>query len=161
MTSAVLSDKIDESRGRCHLGRKCPGIVVRNDAAGLGLFFWIVVARFYTEDEVGLGAAIISAICLLALLSRLGLDFALIRFLPKAEKPVDMISSCFVLSGIVALALAAIFIAGLNLWSPALGLIREDAIFSLAFVFFALCWTSIGVDRLRLHREEKSRVCPV
>lgn len=36
MTSAVLSDKINESRGRCHLGRKCPGIVVRNDVAGLG-----------------------------------------------------------------------------------------------------------------------------
>jgi len=71
-----------------------------------------------------------------------------------------MISSCFVLSRIVALALAAIFIAGLNLWSPALGLIREDAIFSLAFVFFALCWTSIGVDRLRLHREEKRRITP-
>ena len=71
---------------------------------GLGFFFWIVVARFYSEAEVGLGAATISAISLLALFSRLGLDFALIRFLPKAEKPVELINSCFILSGIVALA---------------------------------------------------------
>ncbi len=113
--------------------------------AGLGFIFWMVVARFYTEAEVGLGAGIISAMSLLALLSRLGLDVALIRFLPKAEKPVDLINSCFTLSGIVALAVAAIFIAGLDLWSPALGFIRENAIFSIAFVLFALFWTLSGV----------------
>jgi len=109
--------------------------------SGLGFFFWMVVARLYTEAEVGWGAAIISAICLLGLLSRLGLGSALIRFLPKAEKPVDMINSCFTLSGVVALALAAIFIAGIYLWSPALGFIRENPIFSTAFAFFVLLRT--------------------
>ena len=113
--------------------------------AGLGFVFWMVVARFYTEAEVGLGAAIISAISLLALLSTLGLNVALIRFLPKAEKPVDMINTCLTLSGIVSLVVAGIFIAGLHLWSPALGFIRENAIFSIAFVFFTLFWTLSGV----------------
>jgi O-antigen/teichoic acid export membrane protein len=112
---------------------------------GLGFFFWMVVARFYTEAEVGLAAAIISAVSFLALFSRLGLGFALIRFLPKAEKPVEMINSCFTLSGIVALAAAAIFVAGLDLWSPALSFIKQDAMFILAFVFFALCWTLSGL----------------
>ena len=109
--------------------------------AGLGFIFWMVVARFYTEAEVGLGAALISAMSLLALLSRLGFDFALIRFLPKADKPVDLINSCFTLSGIVAMVVAAIFIAGIDLWSPALSFVRENAIFSIAFVIFALFWT--------------------
>ena len=113
--------------------------------AGLGFIFWMVVARFYTEAEVGLSAAIISAMSLLALLSRLGLGVTLIRFLPRAEKPIDMINSCFTLSGIVALVVAAIFIAGLELWSPALGFIRENAIFSIAFVLFVLFWTLSGV----------------
>lgn len=99
-----------------------------------GLFFWMVVARFYAEAEVGLGAAVISAISLLVLFSRLGLGLALVRFLPKAEKPVEMINSCLTLSGIVALAVAGIFLAGLDLWSPALGFIRENAMFILAFV---------------------------
>lgn len=113
--------------------------------AGLGFFFWMVVARYYTEAEVGLGAAIISAISLLALISTLGLNVALIRFLPKAEKPVDLINSCFTLSGIVALAVAAIFIAGLNHWSPAFYFIRENAIFSTAFVVFTIFWTLSGI----------------
>lgn len=108
---------------------------------GLGFFFWMVVARFYTEVELGWGSAIISAIGLLALLSTLGLGTALIRFLPKAEKPVEMINSCFTLSGIVALAVSVIFIAGVNLWSPSLGFIKENAIFVVAFVFFTLFLT--------------------
>ncbi len=102
--------------------------------AGLGFIFWTVVTRFYTEVEVGWGSAIISAISLLALLSILGFNTAIIRFLPKAEKPQDMINSCLTLSGITALALTAIFIAGLDIWSPALGFIRKNAIFSLAFI---------------------------
>jgi len=112
---------------------------------GLGFFFWMVVARFYTEAEVGLGAAIISAISLLAMLSRLGFGAALIRFLPKAEKPVDIINSCLTLSGMVALTLAAIFMAGLNLWSPAIGFITENLIFAIAFAAFVLLWAFFGL----------------
>jgi O-antigen/teichoic acid export membrane protein len=112
---------------------------------GLGFFFWMVVARFYTEAEVGLGAAIISAMSLLAMLSRLGFGAALIRFLPKAEKPVDIINSCFTLSGMVALTLAAIFMAGLNLWSPAIGFITENLIFAIAFAVFVLLWALSGL----------------
>jgi hypothetical protein len=62
---------------------------------------------------------------LLALLSVPGFDSALIRFLPKAEKPQDMINSCLTWSGIIAIALATIFVSGINIWSPALSFIRE------------------------------------
>jgi O-antigen/teichoic acid export membrane protein len=113
--------------------------------AGLGFFFWMVVARFYTEAEVGLGAAIISAMSLLAMLSTLGFGATLIRFLPKAEKPVIIINSCFTLSGIVALTLAAIFVVGLDLWSPALGFIGENLIFATAFALFVILWALSGL----------------
>ncbi|MFC1938096.1 lipopolysaccharide biosynthesis protein, partial [Chloroflexota bacterium] len=108
---------------------------------GLGFLFWIVIARFYSEAEVGWGSAIISAIELLAFLSSLGLNTAFIRFLPRTEKPQDMINSCLTLTGVVALALSAIFIIGLDIWSPALHFIREHVVFSLAFIFFVLLMT--------------------
>ena len=60
--------------------------------AGLGFAFWIIVVNSYTETEVGLGSAIISAMALLALLAVPGFDAALIRFLPKAQKPGSMIN---------------------------------------------------------------------
>jgi O-antigen/teichoic acid export membrane protein len=112
---------------------------------GLGFLFWMVVARFFTEAEVGWGAAVISAMTLLARFSTLGFGNALVRFLPRSEKPKETINSCFTLSGIVALALAAIFIAGMDLWSPALGFVRGTPLFAVAFACFVLIWTLSGL----------------
>jgi len=112
---------------------------------GFGFFFWMVVARFYTEAEVGLGAAIISAISLLALLGKLGFDVALIRFLPTAARPADLINSCLTLGTLAALVVAGIFVAGLHVWSPALGFIQKNALFTAAFIFFTVFWTLFGV----------------
>jgi O-antigen/teichoic acid export membrane protein len=106
----------------------------------LGFFFWVVVARFYTETEVGFSSAIISAIGLLASLSLLGLDVSLIRFLPQTERPQELINTCFTLGGITGLVTAAIFLAGLNLWSPALSFITQNAIFTSVFIAFTLVW---------------------
>lgn len=41
----------------------------------MGFVFWIVVARFYPPEVVGLGAALISAAGLLTFVSSLGLGF--------------------------------------------------------------------------------------
>jgi O-antigen/teichoic acid export membrane protein len=113
--------------------------------AGLGFFFWMVVARFYSEAEVGWGAAIISSISLLAILSVPGFGAALIRFLPKADKPRDMINSCLTVSGAIAVALAVVFVAGLDIWSPALAFIKSNIIFAAAFVFFVLVQALAGM----------------
>jgi O-antigen/teichoic acid export membrane protein len=107
----------------------------------LGYLFWVVVARYYTEGDVGYGNAVIMAISLISLFSRLGLDIALIRFLPKAEKPTEMINSCFVISAVVSLVLATIFVAAVDVLSPELGFINDDAAFALVFVIFSVFWT--------------------
>ena len=103
---------------------------------GLGFFFWIIIARFYNEADVGLGTAIISAIGLLVSLSKLGFDVGLIRFLSKAEKPVELINSCLTIPVVVSLLIAVIFVIGVNIWSPALTFIRGNIIFAVAFIFF-------------------------
>jgi O-antigen/teichoic acid export membrane protein len=107
----------------------------------LGFFFWLIVAKFYTEAEVGYSSAIISALGLLASLSLVGLNTSLVRFLPQAEKPQDLINTCFTLSGLISLITAAIFLAGLDFWSPALGFIKQNIVFCLAFLAFALLAT--------------------
>ena len=72
----------------------------------------MTVARLYTTTEVGLGSAIIAAMNLIALFSVLGLNFSIIRFLPRAARPQELVNSAFILTGLVALVVAAIFIAG-------------------------------------------------
>jgi O-antigen/teichoic acid export membrane protein len=111
----------------------------------IGFFFWILVARFYSPVDVGYGSAAISAMSLLSMLSLIGLNFTLIRFLPGAEKPVEMINSCLTLSGLISFVLAVIFLSGLDVWSPALIFIKKNIIFSAAFVVFVPAYTFISL----------------
>jgi O-antigen/teichoic acid export membrane protein len=106
---------------------------------GLGFFFWMVVARYYSEYEVGVSAAIISVINLLAIISSLGLGSAITRFLPKAENPVGMINSSFIICGIFALVVTGIFLAGIDVFSKEINFIVDHIIFLLAFVVFTVC----------------------
>ena len=107
----------------------------------LGFLFWIIAARFYTEAEVGLGSAIISAMRLLPLMSLVGLNVSLVRFLPHADKPQDLINSCYTLGVLISLAVAGIFLVGLGFWSPALAFVNQNAVFASAFIVFAVLWT--------------------
>ena len=100
--------------------------------------FWMVVARFYTEAEVGYSSAIISAASLLSILSLLGFDSSLIRFLPQAEKPQELINSFLTLSGLISLAITGIFLASIDFWSPALAFIKGNAIFAATFIILTL-----------------------
>ncbi len=113
--------------------------------SGLGFFFWMLVAHFYNVADVGTAAALISAVNLLSMLSLVGLGDAIIRFLPSSEKPTEMINSCITLSATCAVALAAIFIAGMGLWSPALIFIRENTVTLVAFILLILVWTASSI----------------
>jgi O-antigen/teichoic acid export membrane protein len=106
-----------------------------------GFFFWLIVARFYSEAAVGYSSAVISALNLIAILSLVGLDISIVHFLPQADKPREMMNTYFTLVSVVSLPASAIFLAGLGLWSPALSFVRENAVFCLAFLFFAVLWT--------------------
>ena len=113
----------------------------------LGLFFWIIVARLYTKTDVGSANAIISAINLIGMLSLLGLDATLVRFLPTTQKPAVMINSFLTITGIISLAISVIFMLGIpiwsriHIWSPELSFIHDNPTFAISFVLFTLFLT--------------------
>jgi O-antigen/teichoic acid export membrane protein len=107
-----------------------------------GFFFWIIAARLYTAESVGLSSAAIMAMMLLSQLSYMGLDYALVRFLPTAgDKSRDMISTCITIGTIMSITVALVFIAGLDWWSPALIPIRGHPMLISIFVITVLAAT--------------------
>ncbi len=94
--------------------------------AAAGFVFWVLVARLYTQEEVGLALVLVSVATFLAVLSGLGFGTGLIRFLPGTKNDKGrMINSCLTISTMVSLGLAAIVLASVNLWFPqGRGLIR-------------------------------------
>jgi len=103
-----------------------------------GFIFWIIAARLYPAEAVGLASAIISAAGLLAMFAGLDLDYGLIRFLKSSNNPVNLINSCFTLIGLASLAVAGIYIIGLGIWSPGLNIIRENPYYLVIFILFVL-----------------------
>jgi len=102
-----------------------------------GFVFWVVAARLYSTENIGIASAAIAANGLLVGFSLLGLNNALIRFLPTVKDcPADMINSSLTLGGLVAVVAALIFIAGIDIWSPALISIRDNPLFFIIFVIF-------------------------
>lgn len=103
-------------------------------SAGLGFFFWLIAAKVYPADDLGLATAIISAFSLLILASRLGLDSSLIRFFPERDK-VRIFGTSLTVTTISAILFAVIFIGGIGLFSPSLSLLATPVNF-LLFIFF-------------------------
>jgi O-antigen/teichoic acid export membrane protein len=106
-------------------------------SSALGFVFWLVAARIYTTDEVGIASAAISAIALVGMISHLGLGFGLIRFLPgTGREAVPVINSCLVVVMLVTTLVALVYVAGIRWWSPALGAFHGSAVDILIFVAY-------------------------
>lgn len=114
--------------------------------AGLGFIFWLVAARLYPTEDVGLGSALISAAMLLSFIGSLSLGYGLIRFLPTAgDQRQGMINSSLSLAALASLIVCIIFLAGLPLWSPAFLVVRSNPIFVAAFIVFVVAWAFYSI----------------
>lgn len=104
----------------------------------VGFLFWIIVARFYAPGEIGLSNAIISIMLWIGRASTFGFDLGLIRYLPMREKKQEIINTCSTASGLLSLIIAIIYILGLSYWSPKLLFIRDNWVFTSAFIVFTV-----------------------
>ena len=104
--------------------------------AMVGFIFWIVAARLYTPEMIGISSAIISAMSLITIFSLLGLDISIIRYLPEQNDKTGLINTSFTLISIVSVVLSIVFLAGLNIWSPGLVILKQNLEYALIFIVF-------------------------
>ncbi len=105
--------------------------------AGTGFVFWVLAAKIYPAEAVGLSSAMVSAMRLICLLSLLGLDIALIRYLPESKDKVALISSSMLVVFLTSILLSVIFLLSIDLVAPSLKILKGGTIF-LLFVTFTL-----------------------
>ena len=103
-----------------------------------GFFFWRIAEGRYGTEAVGSASALVSAVLLLHVLARLGLDIGLIRFLPNETDKPAVINTSLTIVGSLCGVLALIFVLGVRTWAPALGFVRDNAGYALLFVLFTI-----------------------
>lgn len=92
--------------------------------AFLGFLFWLVAARLFPEDALGVGAAVVSAATLAALVGKAGFDAAIIRYAPSASPRglrrllVGSLLAATALTALAASVLLALAVEGIASLAP-------------------------------------------
>ncbi|MER7192336.1 lipopolysaccharide biosynthesis protein [Streptomyces flaveolus] len=118
-------------------------------SAVLGLGFWLVAARYYSEEAVGQGSAAIAAMRLLASITATTMIGAVVRFVPRAGRATGpLVWRAYVASSVVVVVAAVVFLLTLDLWGASyapLGTPAAGALFVAACVAWALLTLQDGV----------------
>ncbi|MHC5906925.1 lipopolysaccharide biosynthesis protein [Streptomyces sp. S6] len=118
-------------------------------SAVLGLGFWLVAARYYSEEAVGQGSAAIAAMRLLASITATTMIGAVVRFVPRAGRATGaLVWRAYAASSVVVAIAAVVFLLTLDLWGASyapLGTPAAGAAFVVACVAWALLTLQDGV----------------
>lgn len=118
-----------------------------NEVAGaaLGFAFWFLAARLFPPDDVGHGTALIGLATFLALLSTLGFNIALVRFVPGAAKPGPQIGSALVATAAAAVVVSMAYVLGAPVWTPDMAPGFADPLVAVGFLATVIVWGSFLV----------------
>lgn len=99
-----------------------------------GFFFWLLSARLYTPQEIGIGSTLIAAATFIAYLSLLGFNSSLIRFLPKSDKRDKKINSSLVMVFLFGIFTSLTYIILLPFIAPEISFVSKSFLFSASFI---------------------------
>jgi O-antigen/teichoic acid export membrane protein len=88
-------------------------------SSAVGLLYWVVAARLFPPDVVGVNTTLISTMTLIGITSQLNLGSALLRFVPVAGRSArPLVGACYGIAVLTACALGAVFALGAPWWAP-------------------------------------------
>ncbi|MEU0395114.1 lipopolysaccharide biosynthesis protein [Streptomyces sp. NPDC006208] len=118
-------------------------------SAALGLGFWLVAARYYSQEAVGEGSAAIAAMRLLASLTATTMIGAVVRYVPRAGRATGaLVWRAYAGSSVVVCLACMVFLFTLDLWGPSFAPLRgitAGLVFTAACVGWALLTLQDGV----------------
>ncbi|MGW3630409.1 lipopolysaccharide biosynthesis protein [Streptomyces sp. NPDC005122] len=115
-------------------------------SAVLGLGYWLIAARYYSDSAVGQGSAAIAAMKLLAGVTAVTLTGALARFIPVAGRSTGrLIFRTYAGSSVVVALAAGLFLLTLKLWGPSYHFLHGPLI-GLGFVLAVVAWSLLTLQ---------------
>ncbi|WP_030946306.1 lipopolysaccharide biosynthesis protein [Streptomyces sp. NRRL S-646] len=115
-------------------------------SAVLGLGYWLIAARYYSESAVGQGSAAIAAMKLLAGLTAVTLTGALARFIPVAGRATGrLIFRTYAASCVVVSFAAGMFLLTLSSWGPSYSFLHGP-IKGLGFIMAVASWNLLTLQ---------------
>ncbi|MFF0792484.1 lipopolysaccharide biosynthesis protein [Streptomyces spiralis] len=115
-------------------------------SAVLGLGFWLVAARYYSESSVGQGSAAIAAMKFLAGLTAVTLTGALARFIPVSGRATGrLIARTYAGSSLIVACAATVFLLTLDTWGPSYRFLH-GTVNGLGFIMVVMAWNLLTLQ---------------
>lgn len=111
--------------------------------AACGFIFWIIAARFYSVEDVGIATALISSLGLVILFSRFGFDLTIIRFINSNDK-ANVINTCLTTTTIFSILAGVIYIGNADIFSKSLLFIQKPE-YSAIFLVFVIMNSIVSI----------------
>jgi O-antigen/teichoic acid export membrane protein len=113
----------------------------------LGLVYWMLAARRFPPEVVGLNNALISAMLLVAGVAQLGLVSVMTRYLPQAgPSSRRLVLLGYGLSLLAAALGGLVFALGATHWAPVLAFLGGEPGFTLWFIGAVMAWCIFTVQ---------------
>jgi len=115
--------------------------------SAFGMVYWILAARFYSAEVVGINSAVLSMVMFLGGIAQFNLVNVLNRFLPRAGHAAKgLIVRVYFVSTIAAVVASLIFILGVEIWSPALGFLAASPFRIVWFTAATVSWSIFALQ---------------
>ncbi|NEA47131.1 polysaccharide biosynthesis C-terminal domain-containing protein, partial [Streptomyces sp. SID10815] len=136
-----------ESPGGGQLFRNAYALMLNTGiSAVLGLGFWLVAARYYSDSAVGQGSAAIAAMKFLAGLTAVALTGALARFIPVSGRATGrLVARTYAGSSLVVACAAAVFLLTLDTWGPSYRFLHGLS-HGLGFIAAVMAWNLLTLQ---------------
>ncbi len=155
------------TRARRHLGSELTRsgyalLLSSMVTSGLGLAYWFGAARLYRAEDLGQGAALVSAMLLVTSLATAGLKRGLIRFIRTAGPGGRRLIVQVYAAGVaLALLFAGLFLAGVGGWVHRLDALRGGAAGPLLLLASVAIWAIFVLEDSALIGGRRATVVPV
>lgn len=112
---------------------------------GLGFLFWLLAARQFPPEQVGLAAAAVSAMMLCTQLALIGVGSGVITHFPRhSADPAKLLNTAFSIVFATSLLTACVFLVFSSSVLAELSLVTSTLIFTLLFVLMSVLGT-VGI----------------
>lgn len=112
------------------------GTIVR---LGVGFLTWLVAAHLYPPSEIGLAAAVISAMTLCVQVGTMGVDLAVIYLLPTSRhRADDLLDSAIAFGAAAALVVSCAFIGLAAAGFDSLDVLARNGLYAMFFLLLSV-----------------------
>jgi O-antigen/teichoic acid export membrane protein len=131
-------------------------------SSAVGLLYWVVAARMFSPEVVGVNATLVSTLGLLGIVAQFNLGSAMLRFVPVVGSGARVfVAACYAAGIGAAVVIGTVFALGAQWWAPSL----QSAVGAGALVaYFAVStpfWTVFNMQDYLLTGLKRATVVPV